>query len=86
MSSELTSRVASYFDPNFCLTNVGFAAQHQNFVMRERAAKYKSIPYVYEFFGYEWLLPLCDVCLLTFFSELPLSLKHNKKFIRAFVA
>ncbi len=86
MSSELTSRVASYFDPNFCLTNVGFAAQHHNFVMRERQAKYiiNSIR-VYEFFGYEWLLPLCDVCLLTFFSELPLSLKHNKKFIRAFV-
>ncbi len=86
ISNELTKRIEFYFDRSRCDTNAMCEAQCHCFSMKERQAKFiiNSVR-VYEFFGYEWLLPLCDLEFLTFMKILPLHLKYKKKFIRDFM-
>jgi asparagine synthase (glutamine-hydrolysing) len=86
LSDNLYTRIDSYFAENGYRTNSESEAQHHNFSMRERQAKFiiNSVR-VYEYLGYEWLLPLCDRGFLDFMKGLPLPFKHNKKFIRDFM-
>jgi len=41
---------------------------------------------VYEFFGYNWYLPLWDVELVEFWQQVPLKMKVNKVLYRAYLA
>ena len=86
LSPKLHSKLNSFFSPDKCNTNEESEAQYHCFAMKERQAKFiiNSVR-VYEYFGYEWLLPLCDKVFLDFMKSIPLSLKHNKKFIRDFM-
>ncbi len=86
LSSQLEDRLKNYFQTRLCVTNDLCAGQHHCFMMKERQAKFivNSVR-VYEYFEYEWLLPLCDLGFLEFFKKVPLSLKYNKKFVRNFM-
>jgi asparagine synthase (glutamine-hydrolysing) len=85
ISKDLTKRIESYFDMEN-LTNEYSCSQHHEFKMKERQAKFiiNSVR-VFEYFNFEWLLPLCDLELLEFFKKLPNDLKFNKIFIRKFM-
>lgn len=58
----------------------GLAAQSAWFNIQERQAKFivNSVR-VYEFFGYEWLIPLWDNVLFDFWSRVPLPLRYGRK-------
>ena len=56
------------------------AAQSAWFNIQERQAKFivNSVR-VYEFFGYEWLIPLWDNILFAFWSHVPISWRYQRK-------
>lgn len=56
------------------------AAQSTWFNIQERQAKYivNSVR-AYEFFGYEWLIPLWDNVLFDFWAKVPLALRYNRR-------
>lgn len=57
------------------------AGAFETFDWRERQAKFivNSVR-VYEFYGYEWRLPLWDMALLDFWSKMPLSYRMGRSF------
>jgi len=59
----------------------GAAGAFETFDWRERQAKFivNSVR-VYEFFGYDWRLPLWDNALLDFWSAMPLSARMGRSF------
>jgi asparagine synthase (glutamine-hydrolysing) len=59
--------------------NETFANAIEYFDSNERQAKfiYNSVR-VYEFFGYEWRIPLCDTELIKFFLRVPLKYRINQ--------
>lgn len=60
------------------LTSVEYADYFENWVWQEQETKYicNSVR-VYEFFGYDWWMPLCDKALFDYFSALPLALRNH---------
>lgn len=58
----------------------GMASQSEWFNVQERQAKFivNSVR-AYEFFGYEWLIPLWDNALFEFWKHVPLSLRYQRK-------
>lgn len=56
------------------------SSQIEWFNIQERQAKFivNSVR-VYEFFGYEWLIPLWDNALFEFWTHVPISLRYNRK-------
>lgn len=58
--------------------NKDFANAYEKWIWQERQAKFicNSI-YVYDFFGYDWWLPLWDKDYVNFFASLPLSLRNH---------
>lgn len=56
------------------------SAQIEWFNIQERQAKFivNSVR-VYEFFGFEWLIPLWDNTLFEFWKHIPISLRYNRK-------
>lgn len=63
------------------LSNKVIADLYENWVWQERQAKFicNSLR-VYEFFGYEWRLPLWDHDLMEYWSEVPFRLRINRNF------
>ena len=56
------------------------AAQSEWFNVQERQAKFiVNAVRVYEFFGYEWLIPLWDNALFEFWRHVPLSLRYQRR-------
>jgi len=86
ITPQLLRRIGKTINANKCYSPEMSAAQYQCFMMKERMAKFiiNSVR-LYEYFGYEWLLPLCDGLFLDFMKTVPLSLKYKKKFIRDFM-
>ncbi|MEM2465668.1 MAG: asparagine synthase C-terminal domain-containing protein [Candidatus Bathyarchaeia archaeon] len=57
------------------------------FDWRERQAKFiMSAIKPYEFFGYQWLIPLWDERFIDFWASIPLKLKIHKKLYRKFLS
>lgn len=58
-----------------------------NFNMNERQAKFivNSVK-VYEYFGYEWRIPLWDIDLINFWEKIPFEEKLNRKFYFEYTA
>lgn len=53
---------------------------YQNYNVRERQAKYTCFsPKLYEYYGYDWFLPLWDNELIDFWETISLKLKYNRK-------
>lgn len=86
VSPRLGSRIKGYFGSKNRRCSVEAVGQYRSFLMKEEVAKFlvNSVR-VYEFFGFEWLVPLCDLGFLQFFSELPLPLRRDKRFLRSFM-
>ena len=60
---------------------------YEQWECEERQAKFIcNAVRVYEFFGYEWRLPLWDAELMDFWSHVPLRLRVKRKLYRDFVA
>lgn len=56
------------------------AAQSEWFNVQERQAKFiVNAVRVYEFFGYEWLIPLWDNALFEFWRHVPISLRYHRR-------
>lgn len=86
VSRDLRNKITTFFHYELCETNAECEAQFHNFTMREWSSKYLiNAIRVYEYLGFEWLLPLCDSYFLDFMKGIPLELKNNKKFIRDFM-
>lgn len=65
--------------------NVTFANTIEYFDFNERQAKFiiNSVR-VYEFFGYEWRLPLLDTELIKFFLRVPIEYRINQKLYKKY--
>lgn len=75
-----------FFENSLNLEQNDFLGYFHEFEMKERQSKFicNSVR-LYEFFGYEWALPLCDVNFLNLMKEVPLEYKKNKKLVRNFI-
>lgn len=63
-----------------CFTNDRAFNLYQNYNVRERQAKYVcSSVKLYEYYGYDWFLPLWDNELIDFWETISLKLKYNRK-------
>ena len=72
-------------DPNVS-TAVELANRFEEWDWQERQAKFvvNSVR-VYDFWGFDWWMPLWDVGFLTFWEQVPLQLRLNRKWYPAFV-
>lgn len=86
LSNQLNERIDSYFEYKEFKSNFEMEAEVFSFEMRERQIKFicNSVR-VYEFLGYEWLLPLCDKDIMEFMSNVSLNMKYHKKFVRQYM-
>lgn len=76
----------NYFDTTTLKTQDDFLNFFHEFEMKERQSKFicNSIR-LYEFFGYEWVLPLCDINFLESMKKIPLKYKKEKRIARDFM-
>lgn len=66
--------VRSEVNAAHCLELLEWYGRQSNLIM--------TMQYVYEFFGYNWHLPLWDKRLVDFFADLPLDHKRHKNFYK----
>lgn len=74
------SRIAERFPPCGSHDVVAMDSQAEWFNIQERQAKFivNSVR-VYEFFGYEWLIPLWDNALFDFWERVPIAERYQRK-------
>lgn len=86
VSDALNERVKSNFDEGLCKTSEQSASQYHNFSIIERGCKFSiGSQRMFEVFGYEALLPICDKNLTDFYKKVPLSLKLDKKLLHNYL-
>lgn len=79
-SQALWSEISAGFPPCDETDMEELAAQSEWFNTQERQAKFivNSVR-VYEFFGYEWLIPLWDHALFSFWSHIPIPQRYQRR-------
>lgn len=78
-SNGLEDKIASFFDYGQG-NNEDLASQSEWFNIKERQAKFivNSVR-VYDFFGYEWLIPLWDNALFSYWRNVPIRLRFKRQ-------
>lgn len=68
-------------------TDEDLARMYEYWEWQERQAKYiiNSVR-VYEFFGFDWRIPLWDCSIMNFWARIPIALKMAKFFYRSYLA
>lgn len=77
--NHFTQRIANICPINLeRLSAIDYADQYEKWVWQEQESKFicNSVR-VYEFFNYDWWMPLCDKELFNYFSTLPLNLRNH---------
>lgn len=83
----MKDRLTSYIEKKAYTKNEEGEAQYYRFNMLERQCKFCIQGHrIFEHFGYEWVLPLCDVHLLEYMKHVPLHLKRGKNLVRTFLS
>lgn len=79
-STCIKKKIQSNFDNVTEASVEDLASYSEWFNIRERQAKFivNSVR-VYEYFGYEWLIPLWDNSLFNFWEQVPIKLRYNRK-------
>ncbi|WP_026879212.1 asparagine synthase-related protein [Ignatzschineria larvae DSM 13226] len=78
--NHFTQRIANMGPINLeRLSAIDYADQYEKWVWQEQESKFicNSVR-VYEFFNYDWWMPLCDKELFNYFSTLPLNLRNHR--------
>jgi asparagine synthase (glutamine-hydrolysing) len=86
-NSVLAERIKATLPVEFAADSITFANAYESWDWRERQAKYiiNSVR-AYEFFGYEWWLPLWEHEFVSFWCGVPLQLRKNRLWYNGLVA
>ncbi|MBQ9832514.1 MAG: hypothetical protein IJO48_02160 [Clostridia bacterium] len=86
LPERLEERFSGFFDKNACRNSEESGAQYHQYNMIERQCKFcLNSQRMFEFFGYEALLPICDANLTEFYKKVPLRLKAGKLLLHKYL-
>lgn len=79
-------KIKTYIGPIDINDNESWAKALGIFSLKERQSKFilNSVR-TYEYFGYEWRIPICDLELIEFFSKIPIRNKIGKQLYKKYV-
>ena len=82
----ITSRVKHALKSHDIISKNDLANIFENWEWKERQSKFIiNSCRVYEFYGFEWRLPLWDLEFINYWSRIPLEMRENKKLYKEYL-
>ena len=86
INKYITSRVKHALKLHDIVSKNDLANIFENWEWKERQSKFIiNSCRVYEFYGFEWRLPLWDLEFINFWSRIPLEMRENKKLYKQYI-
>ena len=86
INKYITSRVKHTLKLHDIVSKNDLANIFENWEWKERQSKFIiNSCRVYEFYGFEWRLPLWDLEFINFWSRIPLEMRENKKLYKQYI-
>ena len=86
MNRYISSKIRFAIKDHHINSKEELADNFENWEWKERQSKFiVNSCRVYEFFGYEWRLPLWDLEFLDFWSRIPMEMRENKKLYKKYL-